>query len=248
MNRAVPFSFTKAGLWRCRSVLCMRRNAVLVAFMLVGALFVSCADSVPQLQSVTPVVVFDFSDGAPSMRLSVFAEVSSDVQRVKEVRAIHKDSGLVWICREPQKFSANNAGRKWAGCTNFVAASGSYIPQGEYTLWYEDAAERETEDSFSVFYPENLLSCKAESIPEAFTESYKQYIALYNSDGVLIFYGERKREWKTLGDVTKKYAAAVTFRVCYELNGGTVECLMPAVELSETARDFAIEYVPKNTR
>ena len=92
------------------------------------------------------------------------------------------------------KFEDKNK-NSWTGCANIVAAFGMKIPAGEYVLTYFDMAGDEDEILFSIDYPENVLTLKSEDFPDGFDYSEKKS-AIYTKDGVLLYYGEEKKELK----------------------------------------------------
>lgn len=204
-----------------------------VFFIFLMAMLSSCSDTAPQISSVNAVVIFDYEDetNVPKSRISVFAE-TSEVQRVKELRAVHEASGLEWTVTSPRKIGGKDA-RSWAGYTNLVAASGSTIPTGKYNLYYEDAAERECESSFMVGYPSTLTKSKASDIPGIFTNGYTENIALYGSDGTLLYYGKRKVEWSSKNAIRGEFQLAEKMRICYSISNGTVVCMLPPISLVE---------------
>lgn len=213
---------------------------VIAALFVSGAFFLaSCSDTTPQVTSVTPVVVFEFQDStsAPTMRLSIFAE-TTDVQRVKELRAVHEESGIQWRIASPRKISGKDA-KTWAGYTNLVPASGSVIPLGKYTITYEDASERECEASFFITYPSTFVKSKAYEFPGLFMDNYTENIALYAIDGTLIYYGKRKSGWGTNANIRQDYMIADSMRICYTSLSGGVVCMMPALTLNATAETGA---------
>ena len=108
-------------------------------FSLLSVMLFSCSDSTPQVSTVQSTVVFDFADekSSPSLRLSIFAETQGDVHRAGEIRLYHEESGMEWLCRSPQKIAGNDK-KSWAGHRNFVSPGEASVPQGRYTLYYDD--------------------------------------------------------------------------------------------------------------
>lgn len=204
--------------------------SLLAGTILLFSLF-SCSDSDSRITGLVSNIVLDWSDweSMPSARLSVFAETSLDERAVHEIRAVHNQSGLEWQCRNPRIIAASK-NTTWAGYTNFVAAQGESIPQGSYTLYYQDMAGLECQSSFSVSYPYDLLSSTAAAFREMRIDR-EENIALYDADGLLLYYGERKEGWTTNADIKKDYGVAEKIRVCYRLYSGNTVCMMPAENL-----------------
>ena len=142
---------------------------------------------------------------------------------------MHNESGLEWECRNPRIISTKK-NNEWAGYTNFVASEGSAIPQGAYTLYYVDMAGDESQNVFSVSYPAQLLESTATEFRDMRIDR-EENIALYDADGLLLFYGERKDSWSTNSDIKKEYGVAEKIRVCYRLYSGNAVCMMPAENL-----------------
>ena len=104
------------------------------------------------------------------------------------------------------------------------------IPAGEYVLTYFDMAGDEDEISFYVDYPENILNLKSEDFPDGLDYSEKKS-AVYTKDGVLLYYGKEKKEWKNRNAILADYKNAGFIRTCYTLKNDSVICLMPPENL-----------------
>ena len=168
----------------------MRKTSLFV--FIFSVLFFSCSQDSAQIASAESSVIFDYSQNPPDMRLSVFVNSESDVRLASKIKIVNKNSGLEWNCDELVKFEDKNK-NSWTGCANIVAAFGMKIPAGEYVLTYFDMAGDEDEILFSIDYPENVLTLKSEDFPDGFDYSEKKS-AIYTKDGVLLYYGEEKKE------------------------------------------------------
>ena len=100
--------------------------------------------------------MFDYSGDTVETRLSVFANVKSDLDLAAEIRLVNEEAGLEWTCRELTKFQ-DTAKNDWAGYAAFVSPEGEGIAKGKYILTYEDSCEREGDVVFVVDYPDALL-------------------------------------------------------------------------------------------
>ena len=208
-------------------------------FLLIAAaaFFVSCSDSLPSLNAVNAVIVFDYEkeNESPSMRLGVYAETESAVQRIKNIRVSHNSSGLEWNCSEPVKFSDGDK-KNWAGYGNFVAQEGSLIPQGDYTIYYEDYAGEKTENHVYLGYPLSVPQSKSSDIPDSIkAENGKKIyekLAVYDKEKKLIYFGDRKKTWKKDSGIINDLGTAETYRKCYFSNGGSVAYLLPESNLN----------------
>ena len=201
-------------------------------FSLLSVLLLSCSDSTPQVSTVQSTVVFDFADekSSPSLRLSIFAETQGDVHRAGEIRLYHEESGMEWLCKSPQKIAGNDK-KSWAGHRNFVSPGEASVPQGRYTLYYDDLSGRECTADFNVSFPQEHTKLKASDFPEAINGSRTEKLSIYDASGVLIYWGERKRSWKKDSNILNDYGTAVKYRTCYYTNGSSVAYLMPEKSL-----------------
>lgn len=207
----------------------MRKTALFV--FIFSVLFFSCSQDSAQIASAESSVIFDYSQNPPDMRLSVFVNSESDVRLASKIKIVNKNSGLEWNCDELVKFEDKNK-NSWTGCANIVAAFGMKIPAGEYVLTYFDMAGDEDEILFSIDYPENVLTLKSEDFPDGFDYSEKKS-AIYTKDGVLLYYGEEKKEWENRNTVLVDYKDAWFIRTCYTLKNDSVICLMPPENLEQ---------------
>lgn len=207
----------------------MRKTSLFV--FIFSVLFFSCSQDSAQIASAESSVIFDYSQNPPDMRLSVFVNSESDVRLASKIKIVNKNSGLEWNCDELVKFEDKNK-NSWTGCANIVAAFGMKIPAGEYVLTYFDMAGDEDEILFSIDYPENVLTLKSEDFPDGFDYSEKKS-AIYTKDGVLLYYGEEKKEWENRNTVLVDYKDAGFIRACYTLKNDSVICLMPPENLEQ---------------
>ena len=209
----------------------MRIFSSLVAGTVFLFALISCSDSESRISGLVTAMVLDYSDwdSSPKPRLSVFAETTLDERAVHQIRAVHNQSGLEWQCNNPRIIS-NNKNSTWAGYSNFVPASGSTIPQGSYTLYYEDMAGDECQSTFSVSYPVELLETSATDFRNMSIDR-EENIALYDADGLLLYYGERKESWISNYDIKADYGVAEKLRICYRLYSGHTVCMMPVESL-----------------
>ena len=192
--------------------------------------FFSCSDSEADVVSATASAVFDFYDAEnpPSQRLAVFFQVSNEVQRTESFVVSHADSGYSWNVAKPGIFTGMN--KSYAYSVNLNAPEGESIPNGLYSVIYQDAAGNEDTITFSVRYKEELAHAKAENCRELLGTATEN-IALYNDVGELLFMGKAKNSWKTNEAVLKDYKLASTKRLCYVSPGNSVICMMPAENL-----------------
>ncbi len=196
-------------------------------------LFFSCSLSVPDVRDVCAASVFEYGDDGsyPRMRLAVFAEAGSDVRRAESIRIASNETGWEWKASGVELFSSDE--KQWAGYTNFVSPGSEAIPQGAYTLFYTDASGDDAESSFSVFYPTDLVRTRAGEAKEKLGRGVSERIAVYNEEDVLIYFDERKAEWKEDDDVWREMENAFRMRLCFLNADASVLCFMPFIERSE---------------
>lgn len=192
------------------------------------SILVSCSDSVPSVSSVSPSVVFDYAseDAEPSVRLSLFALAESDFLRASKINVYNENTGLEWECSSLRKIS-DEGKNNWAGYSNFVSSDGVQIPKGRYSLVYEDASERECEVPFYVNYDSALYESRPKDFPWVMSGNRMQRLAVYDKDGMLLYFGERKNNWSDDKKILLDFANADTFRICWLYAGNTVICMMP---------------------
>lgn len=195
--------------------------------------FLSCSDSNPKLSTVNPCIIFEFSDfeNAPNVRLSVFANAESDIQRVGEIRAINEETGLEWICLNPRKITDSNK-KNWVGYSKFIAPYGENFPSGKYIFYYEDLSGREYEANFSLNLDDSYFSSNAQNYPDLIKVSKTKRIAIYSETNSLSYYGEYKKSWLSDKDILKDYPDAISYRICYVTSDNKICFVMPFVNFS----------------
>ena len=194
----------------------------------------SCSDNSPSVASVQAVTVMEFKDDSsfPVMRLALFTETSSDIHRAKKIRAVSRETGLSWNCTDLIKFSEGNK-KNWAGCTSIIPAENGVIPEGAYSVVYTDCADSVWEGAFTVRYDSDLLAKKAGDFPECIKVFKSEKAAVYDENGVLKYFGEKKKTWTTIEKVRADIKDAVSFRICYYLSGENIMILMPEYGMSD---------------
>ncbi len=201
--------------------------AVLLFVFLVS----SCSNEMPSMDYVkaTVIVEYENEDSLPVGRFSVFAGLSSDSRYAKSISVHHEDSGLEWNCFEPFLFTSADS-KNWVGYTKFQLPRGFSVPEGNYKMTYEDKGENEVSLSFDLSPSDEYMGYKASQYPEVL-KNYRKRMALYSNTGDLLFYGEKKKNWKKNQDIFADYSNACVSRDCYLVEGGSVLILLPSVDL-----------------
>lgn len=197
--------------------------------------FLSCSDTNPKLSTVNPCVIFEFSDfeTEPNVRLSVFANTESDIQRVAEIRALNEETGLEWICLNPRKIIDSNQ-KNWVGYSKFIAPYGENFPSGKYIFYYEDLSGSEYETNFSLNLDDSYFSSKAEDYPNLIKVSKRKKIAIYNETNALAYYGDFRKSWNSEDDAVKDFPDAISYRICYVTSDNKICFVMPFVNISNS--------------
>ena len=87
------------------------------------------------------------------------------------------------------------------------------------------------ENLFELAYQTELASCTSEQFPAIIKGTYVEKLAVYNADDILIYYDIRKEDWTSDQSIKGEYGTAQKMRVCYEIGGGSVVCMMPCRDL-----------------
>ncbi len=214
----------------------MKKTLAFFMLFLSSFLFalLSCSASDPTFTSIESAIVFDYKDysSEPASYLSFFVSSDSSFLRAKGMRLIHEQSLLEWDIEKPSVFKGVK-NKDWAGASNLVAAYGDSIPQGTYTLYYEDLAGQECEGTFSLSYPDDFASKKLEDA-DFFSQQKKEvYIALFNKEKELIFFDKKRDEWTDFRSILLTYPTSAIMRYCYVVRDSNALCLLPEIDLND---------------
>ncbi|MBQ8680512.1 MAG: hypothetical protein IJ530_12235 [Treponema sp.] len=190
----------------------------------------SCAESEADVVSASATAVFDYSDSEslPSVRLAVFVQVTSDIQRADNFTISNTESGYTWSVAKPGIFTGLN--KSYAYSLNLNVPEGDSFPTGEYMLLYKDAAGSEDSIRFSVNYDKELLSANSTACKKILS-NVTENVAVYDASGELLFMGKAKSSWKNNDAILRDYKLARTKRICYVAPGNSIICMMPAEKL-----------------
>ncbi|MBQ6781694.1 MAG: hypothetical protein IJP62_10780 [Treponema sp.] len=195
--------------------------------------FFSCADSDPDIVTVSGTMVFDYADeeSFPAGRLAIFVQTASEVQRVESIVATHKQTGYTWRVSSPVVFKSGD--KQWTCYTNLQSPEQTHIPNGQYECTYIDAAGEEVTATFVVNYAEKLFETKSADIKNVLTSSTDS-LALYDKNGVLLFFGKKKSNWRVNANILRDYSHAVMLRHCLSSANNRAVCLLPPESLFES--------------
>ena len=218
--------------------MCKKFYLLNIIFILFLATILGCSDSVPDVVSSKSSVIFTYDDyeSKPNVRLAVFLEVSSDPRRVETISISSIKDNMKWLCEEPVVFSESN--KKMVGYTNFVTPNDVKIPTGSYKVVYTDAQGRFIESFTYVSYPEDLMESNVSESEEFLGLRKKEYIAIYNSNDEILYFGDRKKHWTEDSIIFAGNKDYVKFRRCINMIDDSVICLFPFVTKESINNDI----------
>lgn len=207
-----------------------KENLAFSILFLLLIFIMSCStDTDIKVSGVDSFVVFDYEseDSLPLMRLSVFAETSSDVHRVERIKILSRETDYEWTVYEPVIIEAES--RQWAGTCDFVCPEEIDFPSGFYTLTYTDSGDNEIETAFSISYPSDLMRKTAREVDAFLDGDVRENIALYDENDILIYYGVYKDSWKDDARLFAENNECMYYRRCLSVRASSAFCLMPSV-------------------
>lgn len=227
------------------------RKSILSAAALAFCLL-SCARDAPSLSEVQAVPVLEYEGGTSTQlrlraasHLAVFVCPETPIEQTAEIKLENGEAGLEWTCRDPVGFTDAD-GRAWTGYARFAPVRGESIPQGEYTLTYEDASGQTCESSFNVEFPRRLIFARPEAFPRIIASpddedapSYETKLALYSAEGALLWYGDAPEDERDRAELAKDRGAA-SARVCYVTSSPRVIYAMPPEDFAGDERQGAL--------
>lgn len=189
---------------------------------------ISCSSNVPEVKSANTSIIFEYEneDSLPTARFSVFVEAESDPRRFEtmKVRSLIKD--FEWETDEIAKIDGKNG--KYAGYTNFVMPKGEKIPTGRYSVVFVNADEEEVEAEFYLDFNSRFYEMKPGEIADYMkNHNGMNKLALYDENKILIFYGERTDDYKTVRDIWYHYREAQEFQDIWTAQNNSVICILP---------------------
>lgn len=204
---------------------------IVFSVLLAVALFCvsGCSESDPKLLSADATVVFDFQSehSVASSRLSVFVETESDAHRVEKISVVSRSTQYEWSAFEPVIIASDK--KQWAGYTDFVCPASRQIPAGIYRFVYTDGEGREAETSFSVFYPDELVSCTASDVRAVLGDEFLEQVAVFDGNDALLYYGLKKDGWTEPAALFSSVKDSVCYRTCLVVKNATAVCVLPAI-------------------
>lgn len=202
-----------------------------IVFILIIILsFISCTQTVPEVKMAKSTVIFDYTDSAafPEARLAVYVQSETNVNRYDSLKLTSPFPGYMWETKEISKLVLSN--KTYVGYTNFSLPEGMKLPAGNYTAVYVNADEKNAEINVSVNYDSKIYDLKSSEIDKYMMDNNgDKKIAVYDSDNVLIFYGDY--DFTSSEDVKRKYKNGNTYNIVWNCMAGSVMCILPSENL-----------------
>ncbi|QTQ16384.1 hypothetical protein [Treponema parvum] len=228
-----------------------------ILFFIVSLILAGCSNESLQIDTVDTVVVFDYEteNSKPLMRLSLCANMGSDIRRVDRLKLVHKETSYQWLVFTPDAYENSNlrtVGYSWISPEN-----GMPLPKGEYVLTVYDPAGNGKDISFNISYDDLIYEKRPGDFPDALGPGAKKYNALYDKNGSLLYYEADKTDAHSaaaqivpsqtaLADIAMQAASsdeegndryglwnaadgAVIMRTCWTTADESVLCVMPSV-------------------
>lgn len=219
---------------------------VFTVLLIIGISF-SCSNSVPDIENVTAITVFDFDTviSAPKVRFSVFVETSENVRRADSIcvsfleKTLSDENNVAsgiypfyeWHVNSPELIEYSK--KNFLGYSNFQE-----LINGKYNFEYYNVDGKHCNADFSISYPEEFLSSTAEDFPDVIPDSYSEKIAIYSVNGNLLYFGKKESSWKRVSAIKRKYPDGASFRICYASNSNNYVCFMPSESLENEAESI----------
>ena len=159
------------------------------AAVAVAALFFnSCSDTLPALDDVRTMIIYDFEKEKeePIVRMAVYVKLLSPANRVRSISVFFAQSDYVWNVENPHSVYAFEA--------------------GEYRVLYADRASKKAESLFTLSEP----SAAGKPDMSLYTD---ERLAVFDAAGTLLAYDLPEKEKELLlsypqASITRKFVIA----------------------------------------
>ena len=213
----------------------LQKFRIFSLLIIAAAVFISasCTQVSPQLGMSDYSVIFDYEneESLPTVRFSLFMSSDSDVRRYERIRIKAVETGYVW---ETDKIAVmDKDGRQWAGCTNIVAPEKEKLPSGTYEITYYNADEKEYSVNLEIKYDMDFYDVVFSALPQLMHEKDGiEKIAIYDKEHILIFFGDRKEEFRTTRGIWNVYREAETYQIIWCTSDNSVLCIGPEMPVT----------------
>lgn len=191
--------------------------------LFISVFIFSCSDSKPQVCGLYPKIICDTE--ADEVRLSFFAQVTSEPEKIRLLRITHTESSLYWETDNVTLLQSPDGRYQYAGCSSFMPVYDQPFPEGNYSVYFEDYTGKEFTSSFYLHNttPENYDSMKKDT----------DIIAVFNRNNSILYAGEQTSDILTQGGLLNKYPEAFYVRKIALSNDGTIVYLLEKNILAE---------------
>ena len=204
------------------------KNIFYTVLLFFTFLFISCAQTVPELSAVNYSVVFDYVETSdyPSARLCVFIESKTDVRRYDSLKVVTPESDLFWLVENLELFTKN--GKEWLGYSNLTLPQEKELSEGAYKAILISADEKEASSDFNLTYNKDLYKIRKNDVAQYFANRNGVLnTAVFDEEHVLLYYGAKKSEWKQEERILLKYPTAKSFREVWISSDNKEICILP---------------------
>ena len=205
----------------------MKKNIARLCFFayLLLLFAISCSDVNIKISTVHHQLVYDYSskNSTPTVKLSVFAEVSSVDNRIQTVSVKNTTNGMSWTADPADVVSSSSSKKKYAGSSSFCMPGSLKFEKAVYQVVYEDKAGKTTDALFTINQEEADKYAST-----ALSKTDKQYLVM-GKNGKILYTGANNETFSSSESVKKTYPEAEYYRE-YVLNVDVHAIyLMPAV-------------------
>ena len=190
---------------------------------------ISCSDVKVNITTVYPQFVYEYAsrNSAPSVKLSVFAEVTSGDKRIQSVTIKNTTSGMSWTADSIEVVSGMSSRKLYAGYSSFCMPASQKFDKAVYQVIYEDKAGHTTDALFSLNQEDADKYAST-----ALSKTDKQYLVV-GKNGEILYTGAATNAFGSQELVKQDFPDAAYYRE-YVLNVDLKAIyLMPIVELKK---------------
>ncbi|ERJ91952.1 hypothetical protein [Treponema lecithinolyticum] len=179
------------------------------AAVAVAALFFnSCSDTLPALDDVRTMIIYDFEKEKeePIVRMAVYVKLLSPANRVRSISVFFAQSDYVWNVENPHSVYDAKNDSVWIGSSNIRPAPSGAFEAGEYRVLYADRASKKAESLFTLSEP----SAAGKPDMSLYTD---ERLAVFDAAGTLLAYDLPEKEKELLlsypqASITRKFVIA----------------------------------------
>ena len=169
---------------------------------------ISCSDAPVRISNVYPQLVYDYAskNASPEVKLSVFAEISSDSNRMQSMTVKNTTNNMAWTVEPVDIVTDVSAKKTYAGYSALCMPETLSFEKAVYQVIYEDLSGKITDALFS------LSPADADAYGQnAVKSSEKQYLVV-GSDGKVLYTGAYKDTLSSIENIKNSYPGALYYR------------------------------------